>query len=124
MADRRHAADGETGRLAHEVGVRAGDRLADRRRDLRLIDAIDAGRDDENRAIAAGAAEHERLADLRHRAADCCRGVGGGAGRRFELHDQVPVAERRLDPERGRSCRGLHGHGRSQVIIFFYPQMD
>ena len=55
MADRRNAADGETGRLAHEVGVRAGDRLADRRRDLRLIDAIDAGRDDENRAVAAGA---------------------------------------------------------------------
>ena len=54
------------------------------------------------------AAEDQRLGDLRHLAADRRRGVGGGAGAGVELEHLEPVAERRLNLERGRAFGGLH----------------
>ena len=97
MADRRHAADRVAGRLAHEIGVGAGNRLADCRRDFRLVDATSAGRDDEVGAAALRAAEHQRFGDLSDRAADRRRRVRRGARAGVELKHLEPVAERGLN---------------------------
>ena len=42
MAHRRHAADGEAGLSAHEIGVGLADRLPDQRREAREIHALGA----------------------------------------------------------------------------------
>jgi hypothetical protein len=108
MTDRRDAADGEAGRLAHEIGVGAVYRLANRRRRFLFIDAIDARGDDQDRPPACPAAEDQRLGDLGDVAADRRGGVGGGAGAGVELQHFEPVAQHRLNLERGGAFGGLH----------------
>ena len=53
-------------------------------------------------------AEHERLRDLRDRAADRRRGVFRGAGARVELEHLEALAERGLNFEGRGGCGGLH----------------
>ena len=108
MADRRHAADREAGLGADEVGVGAADRLAENRADLGLVDAVDARGDDQHRAPRRLGAEDERLGDLRHRATDRRRRLGGGAGARVEFEHLIGGAERGLDLQGAGGGRGLH----------------
>ncbi len=51
MAERRDAADGETGHGAHEGGVQALDRLADMGADLGLVDPVAAGDEGNNSGL-------------------------------------------------------------------------
>src|SRR5262249_52965244 len=57
---------------------------------------------------ACTAPEDQRLGDLRDRAADRRRGVGGGARAGVELEHLEPVAERGLDFQSRRAFGGLH----------------
>jgi len=69
----------KSGLLAHEPGVGL------RRAEAGLVHAVRAARDDQERRVAD--AEHERLADLSHLAADRRRGLLGRARPLRELAD-------------------------------------
>ena len=96
MPQGRHAADGESGMRAHEVGVRPSDRLADERADPPFVDAIGAAGDDEQRPAGLLEPEHERLRNL----ADVAAHGGRRRGRRRDgvLEDD----DRRRDAGGGR----------------------
>src|ERR1019366_186596 len=53
-------------------------------------------------------AENERLGDLRDRAADHSRRLGGGAGARVEFEHLIGGAERGLDLQGAGGDGGLH----------------
>ena len=88
MADRRDAADGETGAFAYERRVRLADRFADDLRQARRVDAPRAGRHDENGVTGPLRAKHERIRDLRDVAAEKRRGGQRGARRTGQLYDR------------------------------------
>src|SRR5918996_868227 len=94
VADRRHATDREAGFGEDEIGVGALERLPDERGDLALVHAVRSAGDDEERAPGLPQAEHERLRDLVHAAANGARGVGGRPRRQAQVHDLVPEPER------------------------------
>ena len=108
VPDRGHAADGEAGRLAHEIGVGARDPLADVRGGFFLVDPVRAGGDHQHAPPARGP-EDQRLCDLSHRAADRGRGVLGRARARVEFEHGEGRPERGLNFERRGGDGGLHG---------------
>jgi len=87
VPDRRHAANGVTGRGAHEVGVGSRELLAHLRRDLLLAYAIRAARDYDDCLAARHAAEDDRLRDLGDRAPDGGGRIGARSRGLLELDD-------------------------------------
>src|SRR5207244_6324898 len=115
VRDRRDATDREPRPLPDEFGVGSTDRLRDQHRDLALVDAIGAARDDQHRALALLSAEHQRFRDLIHAAPQRARGLGRGARRLLEDDHRVAATrggERLLDAPDARAQRQI-GHGAS-----------
>src|SRR5690606_33242538 len=113
MTDRRDAADGVAGRCAHEVGVGAGQRLADAGGHLGFADPVLATGDDDDCHAAVLAPEHDPLGDLRDRAADRGGGLRAGARRLLELDDpgvDAGVAEQLRGAQGGGMLGGFHGN--------------
>jgi len=104
MGHRRHAADRKACVLAHELRRGALDRLAQRRRHARLVDAPVAGGDDQHRATTGDGAKDQRLGDLTDRDAERIGRLLGGARRHRQfddLHGHAGGQQRRLHPLRG-----------------------
>ena len=94
VPDGRHAADGEAGRGAHEVGIgllsgspTSAPTLASSTRLAPLV-TTSSGR------LEVAQTEHEGLADLVDAAADRAGGVGGRARRETQIHDLVAQTQR------------------------------
>ena len=85
MTKRRHAADDETGALAHKVGVGLADRLAEQRSQPGLIHPVQAAGFHQHGAVALQGAEDQRFDDLPNRAAHCLGSLLRGAGRSRQL---------------------------------------
>jgi hypothetical protein len=93
MSNRRHAADGEAGSFADEIGVGVYDAFADLRRYLFLVGAIGARGDDEDSTVCISGPKDQRFGDLCDRTADRRRRVGRCARAGIEFEYLVVVAE-------------------------------
>lgn len=124
VAGGRHAADGETGMATHEIGIRLGNRLAEKASELRRVDAMRAGSHHEHRAIRGLRAKDERIGDLRDVTAEKFRGRFRRARCAGKLDDarRAPCALERFSYALHAGTRqdaGIGSHSRKgrQIIL-------
>ena len=96
MADWRYAADREARRGPHKFGISATDGLSYQSFNQLLVNAIDAGRHNQDGTIALNRPKYERLCNLWDSAANRRCRIGSRTRARVELHNGERIPKKGL----------------------------